>query len=98
SPRPRAAAPAPGEALGARGAAPARLSRGFAGAGTDGCPGPAESPAPPGHGAPMLRRMRVLELEVFVTVAAYLMAGIPVAGIMVAGRMSPLYRLRADDL
>ena len=42
--------------------------------------------------------MRVLELEVFMILAAYLMAGIPVAGIMVAGRMSPLYRLRADDL
>ena len=42
--------------------------------------------------------MRVLELEVFVILAAYLMAGIPVAGIVVAGRMSPLYRLRADDL
>jgi hypothetical protein len=42
--------------------------------------------------------MRVLELELFVVFAAYLMAGIPVAGMVVAGRMSPLYRLRAGDL
>jgi hypothetical protein len=42
--------------------------------------------------------VRVLEFEVFVILAAYLMAGIPVAGVLVAGRLSPLYRLRADDL
>jgi hypothetical protein len=42
--------------------------------------------------------MRVLELEAFVILAAYLMAGIPVAGIVVAGRMSPLYRLPGDHL
>jgi hypothetical protein len=42
--------------------------------------------------------VRVLELEVFVVLAAYLMAGIPVAGVLVAGRVSPLYRLRAEDL
>jgi len=33
-----------------------------------------------------------------VILVAYLMAGIPVAGVLVAGRVSPLYRLRADDL
>ncbi len=42
--------------------------------------------------------MHLLELEVFVLFAAYLMAGIPVAGIVIAGRMSPLYRLPANDL
>jgi hypothetical protein len=42
--------------------------------------------------------MRVLELEAFVILAAYLMAGIPVAGIVFAGRISPLYRLPADHL
>ncbi len=42
--------------------------------------------------------MRVLELEIFILLAAYLLAGIPVAGIVIAGRMSPLYRLRTDDL
>ena len=42
--------------------------------------------------------MRLLELELFVVLAAYLMAGIPVAGIVIAGRMSPLYRLPAHDL
>jgi hypothetical protein len=42
--------------------------------------------------------MHVLELEAFVILAAYLMAGIPVAGIVVAGRMSPLYRLPTDHL
>jgi hypothetical protein len=42
--------------------------------------------------------MRLLELELFFVFAAYLMAGIPVAGMLVVGRVSPLYRLRAEDL
>jgi hypothetical protein len=42
--------------------------------------------------------MKLLELEVVVLLAAYLLSGIPVAGMAIAGRLSPLYRLPADDL
>jgi hypothetical protein len=37
--------------------------------------------------------MKMLELEVFAILAAYLLAGIPIAGIVLAGRIVPLYRL-----
>jgi hypothetical protein len=42
--------------------------------------------------------MRVLEIELLVTGAAYLMAGLPVGGILLVGRLSPLYRLPTTDL
>jgi hypothetical protein len=42
--------------------------------------------------------LRLLEAELAVTGTAYLMAGVPVGGIVLAGRMSPLYRLPATDL
>jgi hypothetical protein len=37
--------------------------------------------------------MRLLELEVFAIVASYFLAGIPIAGVVLAGRIVPLYRL-----
>lgn len=42
--------------------------------------------------------MRLLEAELAITMTAYLMAGIPVGGILLAGRMSPLYRIPRNDL
>jgi len=42
--------------------------------------------------------MRLFEIELLIIGAAYLMAGIPVGGILLAGRMSPLYRVPATDL
>ena len=42
--------------------------------------------------------MRLLEAEAIVLVLAYLMAAVPVGGILLAGRMSPLYQLPANDL
>jgi hypothetical protein len=42
--------------------------------------------------------MRVLEAELAITMTAYLMAGIPVGGILLVGRMSPLHRLPGNDL
>jgi hypothetical protein len=42
--------------------------------------------------------MRLLEAELVITMTAYLMAGVPVGGILLAGRMSPLYRLPTSDL
>jgi hypothetical protein len=42
--------------------------------------------------------MRLLEAELVVLGLAYLMAGVPVGGIVLAGRMSPVYRLPASDL
>ena len=39
------------------------------------------------------RVMKLLELEAFTILTAYLLAGIPIAGIVLAGRMVPLYRL-----
>jgi hypothetical protein len=37
--------------------------------------------------------VRLLELEVFAIVASYFLAGIPIAGVVLAGRIVPLYRL-----
>ncbi len=37
--------------------------------------------------------MKLLELEAFAILAAYFLAGIPIAGIVLAGRIVPLYRL-----
>jgi hypothetical protein len=42
--------------------------------------------------------MRLLEAELVVVGLAYLMAGVPVGGIVLAGRISPLYRVPASDL
>ena len=42
--------------------------------------------------------MRLLEAELVIIGLAYLMAGVPVGGIVLAGRMSPLYRLPINDL
>jgi hypothetical protein len=42
--------------------------------------------------------MRLLEAELVVTGLAYLLAAVPVGGIVLAGRMSPVYRLPASDL
>ena len=42
--------------------------------------------------------MRLLEAELVIIGVAYLMAGVPVGGIVLAGRMSPLYRLPTSDL
>jgi hypothetical protein len=42
--------------------------------------------------------MRLLEGETVVLALAYLMAAVPVGGIVLAGRMSPLYRLPTNDL
>ena len=42
--------------------------------------------------------MRLLEAELVIIGLAYLLAGVPVGGIVLAGRMSPLYRLPTNDL
>lgn len=42
--------------------------------------------------------MRLLEAELLFIGLAYLMAGVPVGGILLAGRISPLYRLPSTDL
>ena len=42
--------------------------------------------------------MRLLEAELVVISLAYLMSAVPVGGIMLAGRMSPIYRLPAGNL
>jgi hypothetical protein len=42
--------------------------------------------------------VRLAELEAVVVLAAYVKAGIPVGGILLAGRVSPLYRLPTDVL
>jgi hypothetical protein len=42
--------------------------------------------------------MRLLEAEAIVLGLAYLMAAVPVGGIVLAGRMSPLYHLPTSDL
>jgi hypothetical protein len=42
--------------------------------------------------------VRLLEAELASVGLAYLAAGIPVGGILLAGRMSPLYRLAGNDL
>ena len=42
--------------------------------------------------------MRLIESELVVTGLAYLLAAVPVGGIVLAGRMSPVYRLPASDL
>jgi hypothetical protein len=42
--------------------------------------------------------MRLLEAELVVLGLAYLMAAVPVGGIVLAGRMSSVYRLPASDL
>lgn len=43
-------------------------------------------------------RVRLLEAELIVVCLAYLMAGVPVGGLVLAGRMSPLYRVPRADL
>ena len=42
--------------------------------------------------------LNLLVAEVAITGTAYFMAGVPIAGILLAGRMSPLYRLPTRDL
>jgi hypothetical protein len=42
--------------------------------------------------------MRLVEAELVVLSLAYLIAGVPVGGIVLAGRMSPVYRVPAADL
>ena len=42
--------------------------------------------------------MRLLATELVIIGLAYLLAGVPVGGIVLAGRMSPLYRLPTSDL
>jgi hypothetical protein len=42
--------------------------------------------------------VRLAEIEAIVVLAAYVKAGIPVGGILLAGRMSPVYRLPNDVL
>jgi hypothetical protein len=42
--------------------------------------------------------VRLIELELWITGVAYLMSAVPVAGVVIAGRVSPLYRLPAADL
>ena len=42
--------------------------------------------------------MRLLEAELVIVGLAYFLAGVPVGGIVLAGRMSPVYRLPTDDL
>jgi len=42
--------------------------------------------------------MRLLEAELVIIGVAYLLAGVPVGGIVLAGRVSPLYRLPTSDL
>jgi hypothetical protein len=40
----------------------------------------------------------LIQREVTVVLFAYLMAGIPVGGVALAGRMSPLYRMQPGHL
>ncbi|HZO97311.1 MAG TPA: hypothetical protein VFB42_08065 [Gaiellaceae bacterium] len=51
---------------------------------------------------PTLRHVQglvgLLEAELAIVGSAYLMAGVPVGGIVLAGRVSPLYRLPRADL
>jgi ABC-type multidrug transport system permease subunit len=42
--------------------------------------------------------MRLLEGELIVLGLAYVMAAVPVGGVVLAGRVSPNYRLPASDL
>lgn len=42
--------------------------------------------------------MRLLEAEFVIIGLAYLMAGVPVGGIVLVGRVSPVYRLPTGDL
>jgi len=42
--------------------------------------------------------MRLLEAELIVLALVYLMAAVPVAGIVLAGRASPVYRLPTSDI
>ena len=42
--------------------------------------------------------MRLLEAELIVVGLAYLMAGVPVGGAVLAGRISPVYRVPVSDL
>jgi hypothetical protein len=42
--------------------------------------------------------MTLVERELIVTLAAYLLAGIPIAACLLAGRMSPLYSVPAGHL
>lgn len=42
--------------------------------------------------------MRLIEAELVIAGAAYLLAAVPVGGAVLAGRLSPLYRLPTDDL
>jgi hypothetical protein len=42
--------------------------------------------------------MRLIVFELWIVGIAYLLAAVPVGGVVLAGRMSPLYRLPAGDL
>jgi hypothetical protein len=42
--------------------------------------------------------MRLLEAETIVLGVSYLLAALPVGGILLAGRMSPVYRVPARDV
>jgi hypothetical protein len=42
--------------------------------------------------------MALLERELTVTLGAYLLAGIPIAALLVAGRMSPLYSIPSGQV
>jgi len=42
--------------------------------------------------------VRLIEFELWIVGIAYVLAGVPIGGVALAGRMSPLYRLPAGDL
>jgi hypothetical protein len=42
--------------------------------------------------------MTLIQREVTVLLSAYMLAGVPVGGVALAGRMSPLYRLPTGEL
>jgi hypothetical protein len=42
--------------------------------------------------------VRLVEFEAFIVAAAYLMAGVPVAGVAIMGRVSPNFQLPAGFL
>ena len=42
--------------------------------------------------------MKLVEFELSIVVLSYLLCAVPVGGILLAGRFSPLYRLPSGDL
>ena len=46
----------------------------------------------------MLTSMRLLEAELVITGGSYLLSAVPVGGILLAGRISPVYRLALGDV